>query len=248
MAEPTRVDAVSRRTVLKGVGRHRRPGLRPGDHRGLQLAGASTAPSGAASAASAGGQRGRRAPRHRLAIGSYGSNDPTRPEGGLAGDRRRVHRGDRHRDQDQHRRPRHLPGPDRELPRRHAGHGVHVVLRVPHEVLRRPGPQRRRSTTCGPRSRATTPRASQVGRSATTARSTSSRSTTTRGPSSTARASSRTRGTRSPRRWDELKALRTRCRPTASCRSPSATRTAGRRWARSTSSTSGSTATTSTSA
>ena len=38
-----------------------------------------------------------------------------------------------------------------------------------------------------------------------------------------------------------------RCRPTASSRSPSATRTAGPRWARSTSSTCGSTATTSTS-
>ena len=62
--------------------------------------------------------------------------------------------------EDEHGRPQHVPGPDHELPRRHAGHRLHVVLRLPDEVLRGPGPRRRRSTTCGPRSRATTPRAS----------------------------------------------------------------------------------------
>ena len=234
MAEPTRVD-VSRRTVLKGIAGA--AGL-------ISIPAIIAACSTTGSSAGAAGQR--RCRRRRgggsvatgtLTVGSYNS-DPG-PKKGMDGRRRGVHDRDGHRGQDQHRRPRQLPGPDLELPRRQAGHGLHVVLRVPHEVLRRPGlqrPDRRRvGQGQGQLHRGLRPRRS----SATTRRSTGSRSTTTRGPSSTARASSRTRGTRSPRPGTSSTRCARRCRPTASPRSPSATRTAGPRWARSTSSTSG---------
>ena len=69
----------------------------------------------------------------------------------------------------------------------------------------------------------------------------------TRGRSTTGPACSRRRATPPRRRWTSWWRCRRRCRPTGSCRSRSPTRTAGRRWARSTSSTCGSTATTTTS-
>ena len=72
-------------------------------------------------------------------------------------------------------------------------------------------------------------RASRTRSSATTARSTASRSTTTRGRSSIARASSPRRATRSRRRGTSSSPCARRCRRTASRRSRSATRTAGRR-------------------
>ena len=123
-------------------------------------------------------------------------------------DRRLLPGADRHRRQGQHRRPRHVPGPDQLVPAGHAG--------------------RRRSrgspaTGCG----SSPPRASRTtisdvwatiaqnytdglqGRRppATTASSTSSRSTTTRGSSSTGRASSPRRATRSPKTLAEFTAL-----------------------------------------
>ena len=201
MAEPTRVDAVSTSDRPQGPRRRRRPRVHPRDHRRLQHPGSSTVRARRRPRASAPARRPRRrrqrrdrlVERRQLQLGP-------RPEEGHGGRRRRVQGRDRHRRQDEHRRPQHVPGPDHQLPRRHAGHRLHLVLRLPHEVLRRPGPQRRRSTTSGPRSRATSPTASPTRSSATTARSTASRSTTTRGPSSTARASSPTRATPSRRR------------------------------------------------
>ncbi len=68
-------------------------------------------------------------------------------------------------------------------------------------------------------------------------------STNYRGRSSTARASGRRRATRSRRPSTTSRPSAPRCRRTACPRSPSATRTAGRRWAPSTSSTCASTAT-----
>ena len=125
-------------------------------------------------------------------------------------DRRRVHGRDRHRRQDEHRRPRHVPGPDLELPRRHAGHRLHVVLRVPDEVLRRPGLQHPDRRRLGQGQGQLHRGLRQVGRRQRRQGLRRSRSTTTRGPSSTARASSRTRATRSPKTWDDLKALCTK--------------------------------------
>ena len=111
----------------------------------------------------------------------------------------------------------------------HAGHGLHVVLRVPHEVLRRPGLQHPDRRRVGQGQGQLHRRLRQRRSSATTARSTASRSTTTRGRSSTARASSPTRATPSRRPGTSSWPCARRCRPTASPRSPSATRTAGRR-------------------
>ena len=93
---------------------------------------------------------------------------------------------------------------------RHARRRLHVVLRVPDEVLRGPGPQRRDRRRVGEGQGQLHARASPTRSSATTARCTASRSTTTRGRSSTARASSRTRATPSRPRWDDLKALATK--------------------------------------
>ena len=107
----------------------------------------------------------------------------------------------------------------------------------------------RRSTTSGTTIGANYSDALQEARPpATTARSTSCRSTTTRGRSSTARALWQAKGYQVPKTIDELTTLATQDedgRPGP--RSGSPTRTAGRRWAPSTSSTCGSTATTSTS-
>ena len=115
----------------------------------------------------------------------------------------------------EHGRPQHVPGPDHQLPRRHAGHGLHVVLRVPHEVLRRSGLQHRDRRRVGQGQGQLHAPASPTRSSATTARSTASRSTTTRGRSSTARASSPTRATPSRRRGTSSSPCARRCRPTA---------------------------------
>ena len=53
-----------------------------------------------------------------------------RPEGGDAGGSRLVHGRDGHPGQDQHRRPRHVPGPDQLVPPGHAGRRLDLVLRA----------------------------------------------------------------------------------------------------------------------
>ena len=187
---PDESPPLSRGPVL-GRGRRRRPrsrsGLiaacsrprRPRRRTAAAPLGGGVATGGSPAAAAAAGT---------VSIGSY-HTDPGEPEGMEAVNAAFTRH--RHRREDEHRRPQHVPEPDHELPRRHAGDRVHLVLGLPHEVLRGQGPRRSRSTTCGPRSRTTTPRASRSRSSATTARSTRSRPTTTRGRSSTGRASSR---------------------------------------------------------
>ena len=54
---------------------------------------------------------------------------------------RSVHEEDGHRRQDQHRRPRHLPGADQQLPAGQARRRLHVVRRLPDAVLRAEGPR-----------------------------------------------------------------------------------------------------------
>ena len=125
-------------------------------------------------------------------------------------------RADRHHGQDQHRRPRHLPGPDQLVPPGHAGRRLDLVLRVPHAVLRRAGPGHRHQRRLGRRSSRQYGEAFKVGFDrATMASSTSSRSTCTHGRSSTARASSPQKGYAIPKTFDELKTLQRRSRRTA---------------------------------
>ena len=204
MAEPIRVDSVSRRTVLKGIAgaaglvsipaiiaaclrrpRHRpRPAPQPG------RIGCTSAPP-----ARRWCERGRRERDLRFELLEQGHRHE-----GHAGRRRCVHGQDRHRGQGQHGRPQHIPGPDQRLPAGHAGRHVHVVRRLPDALLRRAEPRQRPDPAVGERSDRTSATPSRRRRPATTASSTSSRSTTTRGSSSTARASSRRRATPSRRR------------------------------------------------
>ena len=90
---------------------------------------------------------------------------------------------DRDHGQGQHRRPRHVPGPDQLLPPGHAGRRLHLVLRATGcgSSRRRAWPRHRRRLGQG--RRRTSPTRSRSPRPATTASSTSSRSTTTRGSS-----------------------------------------------------------------
>ena len=180
---------------------------------------ASTAPSASTAARTVRGGERRRwrvasaaaAAAGTVSIGSYHS-DPGEPEGMAA---------------DQRARSRRRPASTCKMNtvdhstfqnqitnylRRHAGDRLHVVLRIPHEVLRGQGPERSRSTTSGPRSRTTTPRASPSRSSATTARSTAFPSTTTRGRSSTGRASWPRRATRSRRPGTTSRPWPRRCR------------------------------------
>ena len=238
---PSGDQSVSRRTVLKGMAGVAGLGGVPAFIAACSSSAATTAPSASAPSAAAPAPR-RRAPRprQRRRTGSVhiGSNhsDPGE-KAGMDAVNTAFTDGDRDRRRDEHGRSQHVPGPDHELPRRHAGHRVHVVLRLPHEVLRRPGPQRPDRRRLGQGQGQLHRRLRPSRSSATTARSTASRSTTTRGRSSTGRASSRTRATRSRRPGTTSRRSPRRCRATASPRSPSATRTAGPRWARSTSST-----------
>ena len=54
-----------------------------------------------------------------------------------------------HDGQREHGRPQHVPGADQHVSAGLAGPGVHVVLRLPHAVLRRPGPVHRRQLGVG---------------------------------------------------------------------------------------------------
>ena len=208
MADPTR-DAVSRRTVLKGM---------------AGAAGLVSVPAiiaACSTPAASGGERatgrhvgrqcaggdGRRQRRHRLGHLRFELLEPRHRHQGDAGRRRRLHRQDRHRGQGQHRRPQHVPGPDQLVPAGHAGRHLHLVRRLPDALLRRPGPGDGHQRRLGEDRSQLSARRSRPPRPATTGSSTSSRSTTTRGSSSTARASSRRRATRSPRPSTEFKAL-----------------------------------------
>ena len=151
--------------------------------------------------------------------------------------------------QGQHRRPQHVPGEDQQLPAGQPGRRVHLVRRLPDAVLRRARASPATSATCGTRSAATSPTPSRRRPPATTASSTSCRSTTTRGRVLLPQERVRRQGLPGPQdagRADDARRADEEGRPRP--RSPSPTRTAGRRWARSTSSTCASTATTSTSA
>ena len=151
-------------------------------------------------------------------------------------------------DQGQHGRPQHLPGADQQLPAGQPGRRLHLVRRLPDAVLRRARAWPATSATSGTRSAPTSATRSRRRRPATTASSTSCRSTTTRGSLMYRKSVWAEKGYTAPKTMDELKPSAPdeegRPRP----RSPSPTRTAGRRWAPSTSSTCASTATTSTSA
>ena len=241
MAEPTRVNAVSRRTVLKGMAgaaglvsvpaiiaacstlRHRPRArqLRPLPRR--------PAPR----------PLPRRPPRASPPARSYGQQ-PLRPrrEGRDGGDQRRLQGGDRHRPRPEHRRPRNVPGPDHQLPRRDArtrpipGSPASASSSSPTRA------SMSRSTTSGRRSRATSPKAS--------ARVVVGNDGKVYGipvdyyPWAVFYRKDvfADKGYTVPTTWDEFIALCGRCRRTASPRSPSATRMAGPPWARSTSSTS----------
>ena len=192
MAEPTRVD-VSRRTVLKGI---------------AGAAGLISIPAIIAACSSTGSSGGgcqrrrqRRSGRQlgpRIGVDRELPHRPGRAQG-PEGRRRRLHGRDRHRRQDQHRRPQHLPEPDLELPWRAAGLCLHLVLRLPDEVLRQAGPVDADRRPVGQGQGQLRRRLPEFGRRRRRQGLRRSRSTTTRGPSSTARASSRTRSTTSPR-------------------------------------------------
>ena len=126
----------------EGHRRHGRPGVHPRDHRGLQHPGSLDGPQYRRECTGCRKCRavGRRQPFDRFAQPRQLQLRPG-PQAGHDRHRYRVPDGDRDHGQAQHGRPQHLPGPDHELPRGHAGHGLHLVLRVPHEVLRRPGLQ-----------------------------------------------------------------------------------------------------------
>ena len=83
-----------------------------------------------------------------VTLGSnYSDADPEGRAGRRSSTRSRQH--DRHHGQDQHDRPRHVPGPDQLVPPGHAGRRVHLVLRLPDAVLRRAGPRDRHQRRLG---------------------------------------------------------------------------------------------------
>ena len=154
-----------------------------------------------------------------------------------------------HQGHDQHGRPQHLPGEHQHLPAGPARRRLHLVRRLPHAVLRRARASPATSATSG-RTSAACPTRSRRRPPATTASSTSCRSTNY--PWAIFYRQERLPeqglpGRRRPSTSSTTLSAR-RCRRTGSSRSRSATRTAGPRWAPSTSSTCASTATTSTSA
>ena len=165
MADPIETRAVSRRTVLKGVAGVAGLATRPGHHRGLQDVGrVDRAERGRAERRGPERRRSERpaAERGRAAACPSAATTPTpASQGGMDGRSTRrsptetgiavdLNKVDHGTFQDQI--TAYLGGtPDTRL---------HVVLRVPHEVLRGPGPATPRSTTSGRRSRTTTPRAS----------------------------------------------------------------------------------------
>ena len=149
--------------------------------------------------------------------------------------------------QDQHDRPQLLPGEHQQLPAGLAGRRLHVVLRLPDAVLRRQGPRRRHLRRLGQHQRDV--RRPQEGvdrrRRQAVLRPVDLLPVGDLLPQERLRgeglqAAEDPRRAQDPRRQDE----EGRPRPDRL----RATRTAGPRWARSTSSTCGSTATTSTSA
>ena len=184
----------------QGHGRRCRPGVDPRDHRRVQLAGRFDRRRARRQQRRAGRQRAggsrERQPRWFAHRRQSNYSDPG-PKKGMAGHRRRVHDEDRIAVKVEHGRPQHVPGPDHQLPQAHAGRPstpgspASGCGSSPTRASRPP------STTCGPRSGATTRDASRLV-DGNDGKHTSSRSTTTRGPSSTARASSR-QGLHGPR-------------------------------------------------
>ena len=157
------------------------------------------------------GQRPRRSPPPAAPRHASRRQQPLRPrrsQGGMEADQRGLHDGDRHRRGPEQGRPRHVPGPDHDVPSGTPDtaytwfSGFRMKFFADQGL--NDGDRRRVGEGQGQLHR----RLRQRRSSATTARSTASRSTTTRGRSSTARASSRRRATRSPTTWDDLKALR----------------------------------------
>ena len=144
-----------------------------------------------------------------VTLGSYEENagDP-----GLARGHEALHQEDGNRRQDQHLRPRPLPGAHQQLPAGPPGGRLHVVRRLPDAVLRGEGSRdadRRRLGKTADGADAAGLQGRLDRRS--TGTSTSCRTRTTRGPSTSGRASGRRRATppprrglsssRSPRRW-----------------------------------------------
>ena len=162
MADPTR-DAVSRRTVLKGMAgtaglvasprsspRAARRQPRRGERRHRPPRRGASAPAATAR---------RQPPTGSLSFGSNYSDAV--PKEAMQADRRRVHRGDRHHGHGQHGRPQHVPGPDQLRTSRarrttsSPGSRASACGSSPTRAWHR------RSTTCGRRSAATTPRRSR---------------------------------------------------------------------------------------
>ena len=156
---------------------------------------------------------------------------------------------DRHRRrrQGQHRRPQHLPGADQQLPAGQAGRRVHLVRRLPDAVLRAARAWRPTSPTSGATSAPTTPTRSRTRRRALDGKQYFVPFYNYPWAVFYRKSVFEKNGYTVPKTLDELKTLADadeEGRPRR--RSPSPTRTAGRRWAPSTSSTCASTATTST--
>ena len=123
MAEPIRVDSVSRRTVLKGIAGAAGLVSIPA----IIAACSSTASSGAPAsggAAASGGATG----IGNLSVGSYNS-DPA-PKQGMADINTAFKTATGITVGAEHGRPQHVPGPDLQLPGRHARHRIHLVLRA----------------------------------------------------------------------------------------------------------------------
>ena len=145
MAEPTRVDAVSRRTVLKGMAGAAGLVSIPAIIAACSSTTASSAPSCGRQRSSGQCSVASTPPASAAAVGTRDHRKlPHRPRraGGAGRGQRRVHGGDRHHvvmntvdhSTFQNQISNYLGGtPD---------DGVHVVLRLPDEVLRRQGPER----------------------------------------------------------------------------------------------------------
>ena len=213
MAEPIRVDSVSRRTVLKGMAGAAGLVSIPAIIAACSSTTASSAPSAAApstaaSAAASSAPSAAPSVADRLASRRARTYSDAVPKKALQDIVDTFTKADRDHGQDQHGRPQHVPGPDQLRTCR-----ARRTTSSPGSPASGCGSSPTQGLATADRRRVDQGRVELHRRlqgrrrPATTASSTSSRSTTTRGRSSTGRACSPTRATRSPTTLDEFKTL-----------------------------------------